>query len=295
MLGAALTLFGTVRLIGYLGDLHAARKTSREMQSVYYDAPSDTPLPVTAEPSVMPTPASAAGETTAPEMTGGPSPVPYLEAMGYPYNAGLTVSSRFKALRKESRYIMGWLKMGGLLDEPVMQRDDVFYLTHDASGRDNVNGSIFLESAISISTRPYTYILYGHNMKTGAMFGSLRNYENRKFYHLDPFITFDTMYEGGRYVIFAVGTVSTEEYDRHYVDLYDLRSKDREKRQAAIDALISASVFTCPVDVRADDQILLLVTCTDRDKDRRVVAARRIRDGEDEDAVKKTVERSRKR
>ncbi|MCR5565615.1 MAG: hypothetical protein K6F61_02090 [Clostridiales bacterium] len=37
-----------------------------------------------------------------------------------------------------------------------------------------------------------------------------------------------------------------------------------------------------PVDVRIDDQILLLVTCVDKDTDRRIVAARRIRDGEEE-------------
>ena len=297
LLGAFLIVFGSIRLIGYARDWIALRKTNGKLQSVYYDAPTDTPVPSTEEPAAVPTPALTAGEagtpTHSPEPS--PSPVPFLEAAAYPYNANLTVSSRFKALRKESKYIMGWLNMGKLVDEPVMQRDDVFYLTHDASGRENVNGAIFLEASISIKTRPYTYILYGHNMKTGAMFGSLRNYENQNFYHLDPFITFDTMYENGRYVIFAVSTVSTEEYDRHFVDLYELKSKDREKRQDAIDALISASVFTCSVDVRADDQILLLVTCTEKDQERRVIAARRIRDGEDEDAVKKLVERNRKR
>ena len=65
--------------------------------------------------------------------------------------------------------------------------------------------------------------------------------------------------------------------------------------RSAIDALISASVFTCPIEVQADDQILLLVTCTEKDQDRRVVAARRIREGEDEAVLKKTVERSWKR
>ena len=297
LLGVALLVFGSIRLIGYVRDWITLRKTNGKLQSVYYDAPTDTPVPFTAEPSVPPTPAPTAGETVTPTQLPepSPSPVPNLEAAAYPHNAGLAVSSRFKALQKESKYIMGWLNMGKLLDEPVMKRDDVFYLTHDASGRENVNGAIFLEASISIKTRPYTYILYGHNMKTGAMFGSLRNYENRNFYHLDPFITFDTMYETGRYVIFAVGTVSTEDYDRHYVDLYDLKSKNRERRQAAIDALVSASVFTCPVDVRADDQVLLLVTCTDRDQDRRVVAARRIRDGEDEAALRTLVERARKK
>ena len=297
LLGAALLVFGLVGLVGYGGDWIALRRTNEKLQNIYYDAPTDTPAPFTPEPAAAPTPAPTPGETAAPVQLPSlsPSPVPPLEAASYPHNAGLTVSSRFKALRKESRYIIGWLSLGNLLDEPVVQRDDVFYLTHDASGRENVNGAVFLEASISIRTRPYTYILYGHNMKTGAMFGSLRNYENRNFYHLDPFITFDTMYEDGRYVIFAVGTVSTEEYDRHYVDLRDLRSSDREQRQAAVDALISASVFTCPIDVRADDQILLLVTCTERDQDRRVIAARRIRDGEDEDTLKKLVEKSRKR
>ena len=293
LLGAVLLLFGVISLIGYGRDWIGTRNTSKELQTVYYDAPTDEPTLTTEAPSSTPAPKETAVPTVSPVPTS--SPAPRLEAMAYPNNPKLTISSRFKALLRESKYIMGWLNMGKLVDEPVMQRDDTFYLTHDAKGKENVNGAIFLDASIGIKTRPYTYILYGHNMKTGAMFGSLRNYENRNFYHADPFITFDTMYEDGRYVIFAVGSISTEEYGRHYVDFHDLKSTDREKRQKAIDALISASVFTCPLDVQADDQILLLVTCTEKDQDRRVVAARRVRDGEDEATLKKTVERSRKR
>ena len=297
LLGTALLLFGLIRLIGYGRDWLAARNTSRELQTVYYDAPTGGPalfMPVlTAAPMPDPAPKKTTLPMDIPVLT--PSPLPRLEVMAYPNNPTLTISNRFKSLRLESKYIIGWLNMGKLVDEPVMQRDDTFYLTHDAKGKENVNGAIFLEASISIKTRPNTYILYGHNMKTGAMFGNLRNYENQSFYHTDPFITFDTMYEDGRYVIFAVGCISTEEYDRRYVDFHDLKTADREKRQAAIDALISASVFTCPIEVQADDQILLLVTCTEKDQDRRVVAARRIREGEDEAVLKKTVERSWKR
>jgi len=292
-LGAILLLFGLIKLIGYASDWLAARNISKELQAVYYDAPTDEPTLTTEVPSPTPAPKETAVPTVSPVPTH--SPALRLEAMAYPNNSKLTISSRFKALQRESKYIMGWLNMGKLVDEPVVQRDDTFYLTHDAAGKENVNGAIFLEASIGIKTRPYTYILYGHNMKTGAMFGSLRNYESRSFYHTDPFITFNTMYEDGRYVIFAVGGISTEEYSRHYVDFHDLKSADREKRQSAIDALISSSVFTCPIDVQVDDQILLLVTCTEKDQDRRVVAARRVRDGEDEATLKKTVERSRKR
>ena len=97
----------------------------------------------------------------------------------------------------------------------------------------------FLDSRISMKTRPYAHIIYGHNMKNGAMFGSLRYYENSAFYHNEPFITFDTMYERGRYVIFAVGTVSVEEWGRNYGDFYGLRSVNAAERQAAIDAVIA--------------------------------------------------------
>ena len=127
------------------------------------------------------------------------------------------------------------------------------------------------------------------------MFGCLRNYENAAFYRKNPFVSFDSMYEKGRYVIFAVGSVSTEAYARHYVDFFSLISSDVQQRQAAIDALKAASVYTCAVDVQPDDQLLILVTCVEKDEERRVVAARRIRDDEDENRLKKLVERSRKR
>ena len=293
--GLALAVFGLVRLIGYGRDWLASRHTSRELQAVYHDAPMEEPALFTAEPTAAPTPAPTEAALSDQAAVSSPSPVPRLEKMDYPNNPRLQISSRFKALRRESKYIIGWLSMGTLLDEPVMQRDDTFYLTHDAKGWENVNGAIFLDASIGLNSRPYTYILYGHNMKTGAMFGCLRNYENRSFYRANPFITFDALYEGGRYVVFAVGSVSTEEYGRHYVDFHDLKSADWEKRQAAMDALISASLFTCPIDVRTDDQLLLLVTCTEKDQDRRVVAARRIRDGEDEAELKKMAERSRKK
>ena len=290
--GAALLLFGLTGLIGYGKDWITARNTTGELQAVYHAVPAAETILQTNTPSPTPVSSTAEIPIQAPPAA---TPVPRLKAAAYPNNPHLAVSSRFKSLRKESRYIMGWLNMGNMLDEPVVQRDDTFYLDHDAKGRENVNGAIFLDASVDIKTRPFTYILYGHNMKTGAMFGCLRNYENRKFYHTDPFITFDTVYEDGRYVIFAIGSISTEENGRHYADLHDLKSTDRVKRQEAIDALINASLFTCPVDVQADDQILLLVTCTERDQDRRVVAARRIRDGEEENVLKKTVAGSRKR
>ena len=288
---AALIVFGLVKLIGYGRDYASSRQTADQLKRAYREEtsaeivlPTASSVPATPAPTIAPaTPVPTA------------SPAPMLEAAAYPGNPGLTIGSRFKALRKENKDIVGWLNIGDLLDEAVVQRDEVFYMDHDALCKKNVNGAIFLDSGISMKTRPYTLILYGHNMKTGAMFGCLRNFENVSFYRKNPFITFDSMYEESRYVIFAVGSVSTELYARHYVDFFSLISSDIQKRQAAIEALKAASVHTCTVDVRPEDQLLLLVTCVEKDEERRVVAARRIRDGEDEKELKKLAERSWKR
>ena len=71
-------------------------------------------------------------------------------------------------------------------------------------------------------------------------------------------------------------------------------SANAQERQAAINTLKAISVYSCTIDVQPDDQLLLLVTCVDNDDERRVVAARRVRDGENEKELKKVVERSRK-
>ena len=293
--GLAVAGFGLVKLIGYGVDWMASRQTAQELRAVYYAEITPAPIAATAAPTEAPTsaPAPSAAPTSAPIPT--QSPIPRLPAAGYPNNPKAEISGRFRHLRKESKYIVGWLTINRLLDEPVVQRDNVYFLDHDAKGKENVNGALFLDSGIPLKSRPYTYIIYGHNMKSGAMFGSLRNYENRAYYHNAPFITFDTMYEEGRYVIVAVGSVSTEEWGRNYVNFYALKSLDIAGRQKAIDALISASVHTCTIDVQPEDQLLVLVTCVDKDEERRVVAARRIRDGEDEKELKMQVERSRKR
>lgn len=63
--------------------------------------------------------------------------------------------------------------------------------------------------------------------------------------------------ETGRNAAFSVGIVSTEERGRNYLD----RSAGIPKSQSAIDVLIAESVRTCPIDVEADDQLLMLFTC----------------------------------
>lgn len=261
----------------------------------------DTALPDPGLPRTETT-AAPARNTAGPNAPSGTSgltqaalPPAYVSPGPYPGNPGLQVSSRFRLLRLEAKYLVGWLTLGTMLDEPVAQRDQSFFLDHDAKGKKNANGSVFLDDRISLETRPPTLVLYGHNMKSGHMFGCLRNYENLSVYKANPFITFDTLYEDGRYVVFAVSRVSTDPALKCYLDSADVFSENISRRQNAIDTLLSSSVYYGRVGVTPEDQLLLLVTCMDDPADRRIVAARRLREGETERLLEQKVKKTKKK
>ena len=300
LLCAAVLLLCSVRLIGYFTAYLSARQTSAALREIYYapDAPTETaafsPVPTaepTAAPTPAPTPSPAAGEDAAPTAT----PRALLEPVRYPNNPYGAISSSFTKIRRQNSDIIGWLTIDGLLDEAVVQRDNSYYLNRDYRGYHNVNGAIFLDASCDLGTRPYTLLLYGHNMKTGAMFGCLRNYEDTTFYHNNPFVTFDTMYEDGRYVIFAIASVSTEPSSWQYMSFGQLLSLDIASREEALSTLKRLSLYRCAIDVSAEDQLLLLITCTGDDTERRIVAARRVREGEDEEQLRTLVRKNTRR
>jgi len=281
-------------LLDYAIDYFRAKKAANDLREIYYAA-TDTPAPtvhVTATPqSVTAMPVT----TPVPAITPIPQDPSLLPTVYYPGNASARVSSRFSTLQRQNKDIIGWLRIDEMLDEPVVQRDNSYYLRRDYRGYHNTNGSIFLDENCNLQTRPYTLLLYGHNMKTGAMFGALRNYENITYYKNNPFVTFDSAYEDGRYVIFSVAMVSTQARDRHFLDFIKLRSNSIDWRKGVIEKLQSLSIFSSAVDVRPDDQLLLLVTCVDDEEDRRVVAARRLRPGESEIKLQEQISKSRKK
>ena len=283
-----LILYGTVRLVRYYTELGASRNTARELQQIYEQ---ETPETESASPAPERTAALAAPAAAAPENRQAEADLPAagaaaetLQPVPYPANPDRKISERFRKLRKKGRYIIGWLSFDEV-NEAVVRKDNTYFLTHDAEGKRNSNGAIFLDSGISLLTRPYTLILYGHNMKSGNMFGRLKKYKEKAYFGKHRIISFDTMYEDGKYAVFAAMEMSTEPGLARWYDLWSLETDNREKREEAIRTLERRSAVSGTVDVQADDQILLLVTCLDGDTERLVVAARRLREGETEDRL----------
>lgn len=324
LISCAAIIFGTVHLIQYYGELNSSRNTSRELQAIMEaaDPAAEEPTVIPAEAAAEQTaqipaqaaavqteqiPAPAAAEQAAQVPAEGISgenpvqevhaevsqhtPIPgiakdanILQPVPYPDNRELSVSDRFRRLRSKGEYIVGWLTMDHL-SEAVVQKDNTFFLNHDATGNKNSNGAIFLDEATGIITRPYTLILYGHNMKSGNMFGRLKKYKENAYFFSNRIISFDSMFEDGKYAVFAVLEFSTVPGTSGWFDLYSLRSDHIDARTEAIRKLENKSVHGRMLDVQPEDQLLLLVTCVDGEDERLLVAARRLRPNEKEEGL----------
>ena len=266
--------YGAIRLISYGADLISARKTTQELRDAMSEADS-TPESFTGDAAgiLQPDPAQN-GPATETEQAGWESgdsgELPVIE-----YPNGYEMNEKILQLRKKNEYIIGWLTMDDL-DEPIAMKDNEFFLDHDATGKKNVNGAIFMDEDTGLLTRPYTILLYGHNMKTGAMFGNLRKYEDASYCYKHRRIRVDTLYEAGNYEIFAVATISLTPGKAKYVSLTGLQSIDRKTRKEALQSLVNAGTYKTAEDVSEEDQVVLLITCVGDDDERLVVAAKRI-------------------
>lgn len=93
---------------------------------------------------------------------------------------------------KKNPETYAWITVPGTpIDYPVVQHatDDAYYLTHDIEGEENIYGAIFTESINKEKfTDPLT-VVYGHNMRDGSMFGSLKNFSEDSFFEENHQIT----------------------------------------------------------------------------------------------------------
>lgn len=112
---------------------------------------------------------------------------------------GPPVLPEYQGLHEQNSDFAGWLTIPGTeIDYPVMQavpESSDFYLTHNYDGQEDINGSIFLDSRNDYEQQDDNLIIYGHNMKSGMMFGGLKNFLDENYSLEHKMVTFNTIYE----------------------------------------------------------------------------------------------------
>jgi sortase B len=114
--------------------------------------------------------------------------------------------NRFAALRAKNPDFMGWISIADTnLSFPVMDKPEVqnYYLRHDFNGEYSVYGVPYIDEKCSMNPRSTNVIIYGHNMKTGTIFGCLTDYKKQENYQKHPEIEFDTIYGDAAYSVYA--------------------------------------------------------------------------------------------
>lgn len=198
--------------------------------------------------------------------------------------------SKFDALKAQNDDIVGWLNIPNTdIDNPIYQAsDNDFYIKHDINKHNNRYGTLFLDYRCKVEPLKLTnnLIIYGHNMREGAMLGTLDKYRELSFYKQCPLIQFDTLYEQKVYKIFAVMVVSNFEDDAfgYKYSAYRPSFATREEFLTWVQQCKDRSLYDIPVDIDPYDQIITLSTCCyDFDDARLVVMGRLVRDGETAD------------
>ncbi len=183
------------------------------------------------------------------------------------------------ALYEENPDLVGWLSIAGMkIDYPVMQCDDnEYYLSHDFYGKEDKYGCLFVKDIADVDKPSDNFIIYGHNMKDGAMFGDLDLYKKEAFYKEHTTIRFDTLYEERTYEIVAVflsRVYKVGEEGFRYYSFYEAESE--EDFYYFYDNIKSAALYETGVTAEYGDTFLTLSTCAYHEEDGRLVVVAKL-------------------
>lgn len=188
------------------------------------------------------------------------------------------ILSKYEALQEANGDLAGWLSIEGMkIDYPVMQReDDEYYLHHDFYGEDSIYGCLFVKSRADLAGGT-NFVIYGHNMKDGSMFGDLDLYADESFYKEHSTLSFDTLYEERTYEIIAAFYSQVYHVEDDVFKYYQFYEADTpEEFDDFYRNIKELSLYDTQVEAEFGDTFLTLSTCAYHVEDGRfVVVAKR--------------------
>lgn len=164
---------------------------------------------------------------------------------------------------------VGWLHLEDtMVDGPVVQSQldgngYWEYLYKDFEGNDKFAGTLFLDKACSIA-EPSTanWMIYGHNMNDGSMFGTLKYYRREEFWQEHPTFTFITRTQVETFEILGVvqswvSVVPQGQFE--YFFFFD--AENEEEFNAFVRQVKENALYDTGVEAEYGDQLITLTTC----------------------------------
>ena len=177
-----------------------------------------------------------------------------------------TIVIDYESLTEVGRGTSAWLYSPGTeIDYPIMQADDYnYYLYHLPDGTYNLNGSLFIDYNNNADFSDTLTVIYGHNMRSGMMFGSLKEYKKQSYYDEHPYMYIYTQGKDYRLDL-LYGCVIGESQWRERAFMY------KENLSTLLTHASHNTTFTSNVRYNPGSKIVALSTCSYEFDDARYV------------------------
>lgn len=166
----------------------------------------------------------------------------------------------WNGMLNQSEYVIGWIQMPGIkrINYPIVQHpdDNQFFLTHDWKGDPLSAGAIFANRYNSSDFTDMNTIIYGHRMKAGSMFGSLKQYSDQNFMNDNPYFYIYT--PDGKKLTYEVVCFSKVTDGS---DAYLMYFESPSERMAYYDMMIYNALAKRDIELNKFDTTVMLSTC----------------------------------
>lgn len=170
----------------------------------------------------------------------------------------------YRDLYEQNPDLIGWLTIDGTdIDLPVVQTpgNNEYYLRRGFDRLYATGGTLFMDEHCSIDPDAPTanWLIYGHNMADGSMFGQLTRYRSEDFYKAHTTFTFNTIYETAAWQVVAALDTTLGADELPYYTFFDADTK--LEWQQRVDAITALSLYDTGVTPAYGQQLLVLSTC----------------------------------
>ena len=164
---------------------------------------------------------------------------------------------------------VGWLTVPNTkIDYPFAQyTDNDYYLRRDINGKQAAAGTLFIDYLCEKDFTSPNTIIYGHHMKNGSMFGTLKSFNDKAFFDANRYGYIYLPYENLTLAFFAYMVVdpATEK------EIYQVALKD-----TYFDYIKQHARHYRDLGLTVDDRIVTLSTCAYEFNDARMVLLAKI-------------------
>ena len=196
-----------------------------------------------------------------------------------------TVYDQYGLLFDQNTDMIGWITIEGTdINYPVMQTPDRpnYYINHTFEKNRSDHGVPYAAEGSKLDPQSDNIIIYGHNMKSGRMFGTLDNYKSESHFRKYPTIRFDTLAGFGTYEIIAVFKTTPDKFPYHLF----LSTENKKEFDDYVDRCLELSLYDTEIGAEYGDKLITLSTCENSlSNGRLVVVAKKVIETSEQESI----------